>query len=119
MAERALVLDACLAITFGEQERLGLITHSSRQIVIGARAREEVERPPARTELEEALRDGDVEVGSIDLDDPDDQDVLARYDAMPALRDRGDARGRAARLGRRLSQSTRSCRRSPGMKRQP
>lgn len=91
MAERALVLDACLAITFGQQKRLKLITDSSRRIVIGARAREEVERPPARTELDEALREGEVEVESIDLDEPDEQDALARYDAMPAFRDRGDA----------------------------
>lgn len=91
MAERALVLDACLAITFGQQERLKLITGSSRRIVIGARARDEVERPPAKIELEEALRSGEVEVESVDLDNPEEQEALARYDAMPAFHDRGDA----------------------------
>lgn len=91
MPERALVLDACLAITFGQQERLKLITDSSRRILIGDRARAEVERPPAKVQLEEALRTGEVEIESINLENTTEQEALARYDAMPAFRDRGDA----------------------------
>lgn len=85
------MLDACLVITFGGAGRLDLIAGGERRVVIAARAGEEVVRPPARPRLEEALDAGAIEVESIDLDVADEQDALARYDADPAFRDRGDA----------------------------
>lgn len=92
MAKRALLLDACLAITFGQEERLDLLTGlPSRRVVIGERARREVERPPASTQLEAAIGKQMVEVEAIDLDDREEQHALARYEAMPAFRNRGDA----------------------------
>lgn len=91
MPERPLIVDACIVITFGREERLDLVTSGPRRIVIGGRAREEVERRPAKSQLEEAVREDRVDVESVDLGDPDEQEALTRYDGMPAFEGRGDA----------------------------
>lgn len=91
MPERALIIDACIVITFGREEQLELVTARPRRIVIGDRARDEVERRPAKTQLEEAVRNGSIDVEAVDLDDPEEQNALARYDGMPAFEGRGDA----------------------------
>lgn len=92
MPDRPIVLDACLVITFGSEERLDLLTGlSSRRIVVAERAKGEVVRPPARTALERALDAGELETESIDLEVPHEQKALARYDDRPAFRGRGDA----------------------------
>lgn len=87
----ALVLDACIVITFGNEEQLELVAGSSRRVVISARAEGEVARPPARSELDRALDAETIEVEGIDLDDPREQEALTRYDEKPAFRGRGDA----------------------------
>lgn len=92
MPERPVVLDACLVITFGSENRLDLLTGlSTRRVAIAGRAEEEVVRPPASTALEKALETGELEIESIDLEMPDEQEALARYDDRPAFRGRGDA----------------------------
>lgn len=92
MAKLALILDACIAITFGEQERLDLVWGlESRRVIIAERAREEVMLPPASIQLDDAIRKGTIEVESIDLEDDREQEALTRYDARAAFRDRGDA----------------------------
>lgn len=91
MPERALIIDGCIVITFGREERPKIVTTGPRRVVIGNRVREEVERPPATTRLDEAVQEGRVDVEAIDLDDPEEQEALARYDGMPAFERRGDA----------------------------
>ena len=91
MPERPLILDACIVITFGREEQLELVTLGARGVVIGRRAREEVERAPARPQLDEAIRNGSVDVETANLEDPGEQEALARYDGMPAFEGRGDA----------------------------
>lgn len=91
MSDPVLVVDACLVITFGNEERLELVTNGSRRVIIGSRAAEEVKQPPASVQLESAIEEDAITVESIDLDESEEQEALARYDAMPAFRDRGDA----------------------------
>lgn len=91
MPERALIIDACIVITFGREQQLEVVTAGPRRIVIGDRARDEVERRPAKSQLDEAVRNGSIDVESIDLDEPNEQEALARYDGMPAFEGRGDA----------------------------
>lgn len=92
MPDRPVVLDACIIITFGSEDRLDLLTEvGSRRIVVAERAREEVRRPPASTALAAALDDGRIEEEAIDLETPEEQEALARYDDRAAFRNRGDA----------------------------
>lgn len=89
---RTILLDACLAITFGNAQRLDLITDlSTHRAAIGARARREVVKPPAPEELDRAVHSGTIEVVSVDLSNADEQQALARFDGLPAFRGRGDA----------------------------
>jgi len=86
------VLDACLAITFGNAHALHLITDLTRyQVTIASRALEEVLRPPASEVLVAALDEGRIRKESVDLTVVQEQLALARFDAMPAFRGRGDA----------------------------
>lgn len=92
MARRALILDACIAITFGAQKRLDLVSSlQSRRVIIAERARKEVKRPPASIELDTAIEEGTIEVESIDLEVEREQEALTRYDGRAAFRGRGDA----------------------------
>jgi len=50
-----------------------------------------VTRPPGSDALREALADDLIRSASIDLSVADEQEALARFDAMPAFRGRGDA----------------------------
>jgi hypothetical protein len=87
-----LVLDACLVITFGNAGRLDLVTDLTRyRVTVSSRATREVTRPPAHDALWQALDDGGIRSVSVDLSVPEEQDALARFDAMPAFRGRGDA----------------------------
>lgn len=89
---RTLVLDACMAITFGSVGRLDLITALKQaRVVIAARAAEEVLSPAARSALQAALSSEQIHRASIDLSVPDEQESLARFDTVPAFRARGDA----------------------------
>ena len=86
------VLDACLAITFGNARALHLVTDLARyRLTIASRAFEEVLRPPAREALLVALDEGRIKMESLDLTVVREQEALARFDAMPAFRGRGDA----------------------------
>jgi len=92
MPDRPVVLDACIIITFGSEDRLDLLTEvPSRRIVVAERARDEVRRPPGSTALAAALDDGRIETEAIDLEMPEEQEALARYDKRAAFRGRGDA----------------------------
>ena len=48
-------------------------------------------RPPARNALARAVADGEIEIETIDLAVSNEQEALARFDARPAFRGRGDA----------------------------
>jgi len=96
-----LVLDACMAITFGNAGALDFITDSSRyRVTIASRAVGEVVRPPACDALEKALVEGQIETISIDLSVSEEQEALVRFDARPAFRGRGDAEVLALALAR-------------------
>lgn len=85
-------MDACLAITFGNASRLDVLTNlSGYRITISARALSEVLKPPARDVLWQAVGDQSIEVETVDLSNAEEQHALARFDALPAFRDRGDA----------------------------
>lgn len=86
------VLDACLAITFGNAGALDLVTGIERyDVVIASRAIGEVTRPPASHALREAVEEGRIRSAAVDLSVPEEQDALVRFDTMPAFRGRGDA----------------------------
>lgn len=92
MSKRDLILDACLAITFGNRRRLDLLAGlRDRRVLIADRARVEVLRPPASEELRAHIEAGKITVEAIDLEDAAEQSALARFDAMPAFRGRGEA----------------------------
>lgn len=87
-----LVLDACVAITFGNVARLDLITGiHGYQVAIGARARVEVSRDPARAEVQSAVSSGVLSVAAIDLAVPVEVAALADFDRRPAFKGRGEA----------------------------
>lgn len=87
-----LVLDACLVITFGNADALELVTGiEGYEVVIASRAIGEVRRPPASRSLRAALEERRIRSTAIDLSVAGEQDALARFDAMPAFRGRGDA----------------------------
>jgi hypothetical protein len=91
-APRILVLDACVAVTFGNIARLDLITGiRGYQVAIGARARAEVSRDPARAEVQSAVSSGALSVAAIDLAVPAEVAALADFDRRPAFRGRGEA----------------------------
>jgi len=86
------VLDACLAITFGNADALHVIMDLTRyRVTIASRAIAEVLRPPASEALVAALDEGRIQKESLDLTVVQEQQALARFDAMPAFRGRGDA----------------------------
>lgn len=92
MVQGTVVIDACLAITFGNASALrvlsGLRVH---RVVIAERAVAEVTRPPAQTELSQEIGHGTIVVEAIDVFDAGEQAALVRFDAMAQFRNRGDA----------------------------
>lgn len=92
MNRGVLVLDACLAITFGNVGRLDLVAGlRAHRVVIAARAAAEVRRPPADQALRAAIASGEIVVEAVDLANGQEQQALAEYDARPAFRGRGEA----------------------------
>lgn len=91
-APHILVLDACVAITFGNVARLDLVTGiRGYQVAIGARSRAEVSRDPARRLVQEAISSGALVVAGIDLAIPAEVAALADFDRRPAFKGRGEA----------------------------
>jgi len=81
-----------MAITFGGAGHLELmLVLQSVQPAIGARARREVTREPARTTVREAVHSGRLAVKAVDLSNEKEVKALARFDAEPGFRGRGDA----------------------------
>jgi hypothetical protein len=92
VSRNTLLLDACLAITFGNADRLGLLTNLRRhRIAIPPVALGEVQKPPARDRLLRAVRAGQIAVETLDLDLASERDALADFDSRPAFRGRGEA----------------------------
>jgi predicted nucleic acid-binding protein len=86
------ILDACLIITFGNVGELEVIASlQAYRVAIGSRSRGEVTRSPARAALDSLIASNRIEVQSVDLEKPAEQDALARFDARVAFRNRGDA----------------------------
>jgi predicted nucleic acid-binding protein len=86
------VIDACLAITFGNVGELHLLYSTQhRRVVMTARSRSEVAKPPAETSLDSAVHSGGIGIEAVDLDNPVEQTALVRFDSRPAFRNRGDA----------------------------
>ncbi|MCX6069417.1 MAG: hypothetical protein NTU91_00955 [Chloroflexi bacterium] len=92
MAGNTVILDACLVITFGNAEALdtiaGLRLH---HVAIACRAAGEVLWPPAADQLAGRIADDSIHVEAIDIDVAAEQQALARFDASPRFRNRGDA----------------------------
>jgi hypothetical protein len=81
-----------MAITFGSAGHLQLVLDAELvSPAIGARAMREVAREPARTAVHEAVKAGRLQIQAIDLTKGDEVKALARFDADPAFRGRGDA----------------------------
>lgn len=87
-----IVLDACTIIAFGNAGRLdlidGLLAH---RVAVSTRVRGEVVRDPARAQMEASIAAGRLATVTIDLENPAESEALARFDAKPAFRNRGDA----------------------------
>jgi|GEM_PF-3488408 len=89
---RTLVVDACTAITYAKVGRLDLVTGArGYRVVMAARARSEIRKEPARSHVAAAERAGDLTIEGVDLDAAEEVAALARYDAKPAFRGRGEA----------------------------
>jgi len=92
MKEAALVVDACILITFGNASALDLITGIQRyRVATSARVVVEVSQPPARDEVEAAIRAGSLPIEAIDLSNDREQSALQRFDSRPAFKNRADA----------------------------
>jgi hypothetical protein len=86
------IADACLFITFGNADVLGLLTElRAHRVLVSGRSLMEVTRPPTLTALQAALAAGTVSAEAIDLGDPAEQEALRRFDSRVAFRNRGDA----------------------------
>jgi len=87
-----LFLDACILITVGSEDVLELATRNPRfRTCAGPRTLSEVKRSPGVDTVREALAYGHVQRMELDLEDPRQARELARFDAMPAFKGRGDA----------------------------
>jgi predicted nucleic acid-binding protein len=87
-----LLLDACIAITFGTADRLDLLTDLRRyRVAISPLALQEVRKPPAKDRVLRAIQRGEISVEAIDLDLERERDALADFDSRPAFRGRGEA----------------------------
>lgn len=85
-------LDSCLLITLGNAGELGLMLGNPRlTVLVGPRTLGEVVRPPASEAVSRALEAGTLRRDTLDLYDAAEAGELARFDAMPAFRGRGDA----------------------------
>ena len=87
-----LILDACIVITFGSTGNLSVVTElQQHRLCIASRAVAEVIREPAASALRAAVSAGRIAVESADIENAAEQQALARFDARPAFRNRGDA----------------------------
>ena len=92
MERNTIVIDACLAITFGNAQLLKLLTGLRlHRVAIARRALDEVTGPPAKEQLELAISQGAILPEAVDLSVPAEQEALSRFDARGAFRGRGDA----------------------------
>lgn len=92
MSRNTLLLDACLAITFANVDRLDLLTDLRRhRVAIGPLALAEVRKPPAKHRLHQAVRSRQIVVEALDLDLVHERHALADFDSRPAFRGRGEA----------------------------
>lgn len=97
-----IVIDACLTITFGNVQALDMLTGLRRcRLTIAQRAAAEVTRDPAANQLSGALAAESISIATIDLDASKEQEALARFDATPQFRGRGDAEVLALAVSRR------------------
>ena len=87
-----LILDACIVITFGAAGHFSIVDDLRlHSICIAARAAGEVIREPARGALHSAINAGRSTVVTADIENDSEQQALARFDARPAFRNRGEA----------------------------
>lgn len=86
------VIDACLAITFGNAGALDVVSQLRlHRVVIARRAFGEILREPALGALQAAVSSGVIVIETIDLSVPAEQDALVRFDTRPAFTNRGEA----------------------------
>jgi len=88
----AVIVDACLIITFGNIGELGVVAGlRAHQVLIGSRSRGEVTRPPASSALASLITSRSVTVETVDVQNELEQAALVRFDGRLAFRGRGDA----------------------------
>ena len=74
----ALIVDACLVITFGSVGRLGLLTGlRGHEVLIGPRSLAEVAKQPTAGAIREAIAAGTVTMATLDPGAATDQAALA------------------------------------------
>lgn len=87
-----IILDACTIISFGNVGRLEIIDAiESDGVCVGAKARAEVLRDPARAAMEASIAGGRLTVVSVDPENPAEQEAWRMFDDRPAFRGRGEA----------------------------
>lgn len=92
MPGSTLVLDACIAITFGNSGALDVITGlAAHDLVIAGRAHAEILRPPAVEEVDRAIQAGTLRVEHIDPEIGEEQEALIRFDGASRFHGRGEA----------------------------
>jgi len=86
------VLDACLAITFGNARALGVVTEmAAHHVVLAGRAHGEVLRPPASEEVGQAIQSGTLRLACVDPEIEAEQEALVRFDGASRFHGRGEA----------------------------
>ena len=86
------VIDACLAITFGSAGALDVVSKLSlHHVAMAKRAFGEILKQPTLGVLQAAVTSGSIVIESIDLSNSAEQDALVRFDARPAFKNRGEA----------------------------
>jgi len=96
-----IILDACLVITFGNAEVLSIITELSKHdLSIPKTVVSEVQRPPAKLHLRQALDSGAITEVQIDLSLPLEQDALLKYSRSMRFYGKGEAEALALAASR-------------------
>lgn len=92
MLRSTIVVDTCIAITFGNAEAISVVADlAAHNVVLAARAHGEITSEPARSQVKQAIDSGKVQLARISLDVADEQDALRRYDQSVRFRGRADA----------------------------
>lgn len=92
MGTRALLLDTCILITFGNAGALSVITGlTSHHLLTSISVIKEVIKPPAADAVRDAAERGLLETVGINLHDDAESAALRRFDALAAFRGRADA----------------------------